>query len=42
MISCELISKLLAILVSPYLDVVAANNNIAVLGGILLNFLCLL
>jgi len=42
MISCESVSKLSAILVSAYLDVVAANNNIATLGGILLNFLCLL
>jgi len=41
-ISCELISKLLAMLVSPYLDIVATNDNITALGGILLNFLCLL
>jgi len=29
--------KLSTILVLPYLDIVAANNNIATLGGILLN-----
>jgi len=33
-IGCELISKLLAMLVLPYLDIVAANNDIAALGGI--------
>jgi len=41
-IGCELISELLAMLVLPCLDVVAANNDVAVLGGILLNFPCLL
>ena len=41
-ISCELISKLLAILVLPYLDVIAADDNIAALGSILSNFPCLL
>jgi len=40
-ISYKLISKLSAILVLPYLDVVAADNDIATLGGILLNFPCL-
>jgi len=29
-------------LVSPYLDIIAANDNITALGGILLNFPCLL
>jgi len=29
-------------LVSPYLDIVTTDNNIATLGGILSNFLCLL
>jgi len=37
MIGYESASKLLAILVSPCLDVVA-NNNVAALGSILLNF----
>jgi len=41
-IGCELASELLAMLVSPYLDIVAADNDIAVLGGILSNFPCLL
>jgi len=41
-ISCELVSELLAMLVLLCLDVVATNNDIATLGGILLNFLCLL
>jgi len=41
-IGCKLISKLLAMLVSPYLDIIAADDNIAALGGILLNFPCLL
>ena len=46
--SCPLIigyksvSKLLAILVSPYLDIIAANDNITALGSILSNFLYLL
>jgi len=35
-------SKLLTILVSPYLDIIAANNNVTTLESILLNFLCLL
>jgi len=42
MISCESVFKLSAILVSPYLDIIAADDNVAALGGILLNFLCLL
>jgi len=42
MIGCKSAFKLLAMLVSPYLDIVATNNNITALGGILLNFLCLL
>jgi len=29
-------------LVSPYLDIIAANNNTTALGSILLNFPCLL
>jgi len=29
-------------LVLPYLDIITTNNNIAILGSILLNFLCLL
>jgi len=41
-ISYKLISKLLAMLVSPYPDIVAADDNITALGGILSNFLCLL
>jgi len=41
-IGCELIFKLSAILVSLCPDIVATNNNITALGGILLNFLCLL
>jgi len=41
-IGCELVSELLAMLVSPYPDIIATNDNIAALGGILLNFLCLL
>jgi len=46
--SCPLIigyesaSKLLAMLVSPYLDTVAADDDITALGSILLNFPCLL
>jgi len=40
-INYELVSKLSAMLVSPCLDIVAADDNIAALGGILLNFLCL-
>ena len=42
MIGCELASKLLAMLVSPYPDVVTADNNITALGSILLIFPCLL
>jgi len=38
----KLVSKLSAILVSFYLDVVATNNNTTTLGGILLNSLCLI
>jgi len=41
-ISCESVSKLLAMLVSPYLDIIAANDNVTALDSILLNFLCLL
>jgi len=41
-IGCELAFKLLAMLVLPCLDIVAADDNIAALGSILLNFLCLL
>jgi len=41
-IGCELISKLSAMLVLAHPDIVAADNNIAALGGILLNFPCLL
>jgi len=41
-IGCESVSKFLAMLVSPCLDVVAADDDIAALGGILLNFPCLL
>jgi len=41
-ISCESTSKLLAMLVSPRPDIVAANDDIATLGGILLISLCLL
>jgi len=42
MTTYELASKLSTILVSPYPNVIAADNNYATLGGILLNFLCLL
>jgi len=42
MTTWELISKLPAILVSLYLDIVAANNNATTLSGILLNLLYLL
>jgi len=42
MTTYELVSKLLAILVSPYLDIIATDDNIAALGGILLILLCLL
>jgi len=42
MTTYELVSKLSAILVSPYPNVVAINNNYAALGGILSNFLYLL
>jgi len=41
-IGCELISKLLAMLVSLYPDIIAANDDIAALGGILSISLCLL
>ena len=42
MIGCESVSKLSAMLVLACLDVVAADNNIAALGSILLIFPCLL
>jgi len=42
MIGCKLISKLLAMLVSPYPDIVVTNNDITTLGGILSIFPCLL
>jgi len=42
MIGCELVSKLLAILVLLCLDIITADNDIIALGGILLNFPCLL
>jgi len=42
MINIKLVSKLSAILVSPPYNIVAANDNIAALGGILLIFPCLL
>jgi len=38
MISCESVSKLSAMLVSPHPDIIAADDDIAALGGILLNF----
>jgi len=41
-ISCELASKLSAILVSPYPDIITADDDITALGGILSNFPCLL
>jgi len=41
-ISCELVSELLAMLVSPYLDIIATNDNVITLSSILLNFPCLL
>jgi len=41
-IGCELVFKLLAMLVSPCPDVVAADDDVAALGGILSNFPCLL
>ena len=37
-IGCESASKLLAILVSPRPDIIAADNNITALNNILLNF----
>jgi len=37
-IGCELAFKLSAMLVSPYPDIITADNNIATLGGILLIF----
>jgi len=40
-IGCESVSKLSAMLVSAHPDVVAADDNVAALGGILLNFPCL-
>jgi len=41
-IGCESVSKLLAMLVSPHPDIIAADDDVATLGGILLIFLCLL
>jgi len=41
-ISCESASELSAILVSPRPDIIAADDDITALGGILLNFPCLL
>jgi len=41
-ISYKSVSKLLAMLVSPYPDIIAADDDITTLGGILLNFPCLL
>jgi len=42
MINCELASELLAMLVLPYPDIIAADDNVTALGGILSNFLYLL
>jgi len=42
MTTCKLASKLSTILVLPRPDVIAADNDTAILGGILLNFPCLL
>jgi len=41
-IGCELISKLLAMLVSAYLNIIATDDDITALGSILLSFPCLL
>jgi len=41
-IGCELASKLLAMLVSPYPDIIATDDDVTALGGILSNFPCLL
>ena len=41
MIGCKSVSKLLAMLVSPCPDIIAADNDYAALGDILLNFLYL-
>jgi len=41
-IGYESVSELSAMLVLPCLDVVAADNDVAALNSILLNFLCLL
>jgi len=41
-IGCKSVSKLLAMLVSLCLDIIAADDNITALGGILSNFPCLL
>jgi len=41
-ISYKLIFKLSAMLVSAYLDIITADDNITALSSILLNFLCLL
>jgi len=42
MTTCELISKLSAILVSFYPDIITTNDNTTTLGGILSNFSCLI
>jgi len=41
-IGCKSVSKLSAILVSPYPDIIATDDDIAALGGILLISPCLL
>jgi len=41
-IGCESTFKLLAMLVLFYPDIIATNDDITALGGILLIFLCLL
>jgi len=41
-IGCESISKLSAMLVSLCPDIIATNDDVAALGGILSNFPCLL
>jgi len=41
-IGYKLISKLSAMLVLAYLDIIATDDDIAALGSILLNFPCLL
>jgi len=42
MTTCKLVSKLSTMLVLPHPNIIAADDNTATLGGILLNFLCLL